>query len=67
MVDNEGQAATDPLSVDQSEAYNILNDLESQGKITSEKAELYKQKFYQLHKACLQNMENERHLAQKIS
>ena len=37
MVDNEGQAATDPLSVDQSEAYNILNDLESQGKIISEK------------------------------
>ena len=37
MVDNEGQAGPDPLSVDQSEAYNILNDLESQGKITSEK------------------------------
>ena len=37
MVDNEGQAGSDPLSVDQSEAYNILNDLENQGKLTPEK------------------------------
>ena len=39
-----------------SQAYNILAELEEQGKIAPEKAELYKQKFYILHEACIKNM-----------
>ena len=29
MVENDGAGGADPLSVDQSEAYNILQDLEN--------------------------------------
>ena len=50
-----------------SQAYNILMDLEQQGKLPADKVDMYKKKFYVLHEACIKNMNNERKLSEKIS
>ena len=67
MVDSHQAELEEETRVEASQAYNILVELEQEGKITSEKAEMYKQKFFVLHKACIKNMENERKLSEKIS
>ena len=67
MVDNHQQELEEETRVEASQAYNILVNLQEEGKITPEKAELYKQKFYVLHEACIKNMQNERKLSEKIS
>ena len=58
MVDHHAELEEE-TRVEASQAYNILAELEQENKITPEKAELYKQKFYILHEACIKNMQNE--------
>lgn len=53
--------------VEASAAYLLLDQLEEEGKLSSEKVELFKQKFYILHESCIKNMQNERKLSEKIS
>ena len=67
MVDSHQNELDEETRVEASQAYNILSELEQDNKITPEKAELYKQKFYVLHEACIKNMQNERKLSEKIS
>jgi len=67
MVDSHQAELEEETRVEASQAYNILVSLQEDGKITPEKAELYKQKFYVLHEACIKNMQNERKLSEKIS
>lgn len=67
MVDSRQAELDEETRVEASQAYNILVSLQEDGKITSEKAELFKQKFYVLHEACIKNMQNERKLSEKIS
>ena len=67
MVDATQAVFEEETRVEASQAYNILVQLEEENKITPEKAELYKQKFYVLHEACIKNMQNERKLSEKIS
>ena len=67
MVESHHQEYEEETRVEASQAYNILDELEQEGKITTEKARLYKQKFYVLHEACIKNMQNERKLSEKIS
>ena len=67
MVDATQAEFEEETRVEASQAYNILVQLEEENKITPEKAELYKQKFYVLHEACIKNMQNERKLSEKIS
>jgi len=55
MVDHQAEL-DEETRVEASQAYNILADLEQEGLITTEKAELYKQKFYVLHDACIKEM-----------
>ena len=52
---------------DQQQAFNVLTELENEGKISAEKAAEYKEKFRVLHEACMQNMINENKLAEKMS
>ena len=66
MVDVQAELE-DETRVEASQAYNILDELEQEGKITHEKAEAYKQKFYILHEACIKEMQNERKLSEKVS
>lgn len=40
-------------NVQSSAAYQLLGELEGQGKITPEKCQLYKDKFFQLHKIMM--------------
>ena len=56
MVDSHQNELDEETRVEASQAYNILSELEQDNKITPEKAELYKQKFYVLHEACIKNM-----------
>lgn len=42
MVDNHQQELEEETRVEASQAYNILVNLQEEGKITPEKAELYK-------------------------
>ena len=67
MVDAHQAELDEETRVEASQAYNILAELEQEGKITTEKAELYKQKFYVLHDACIKEMQNERKLSEKVS
>ena len=46
-------------------AYTILDDLTKDNKIDGKAAEEAKEKFYRLHEALQQNMENETHLLKK--
>ena len=65
---SDAQAELDAETrVEASQAYNILAELENEGKITNERAEQYKQKFYVLHEACIKEMQNERKLSEKVS
>ena len=56
MVDSRQAELDEETRVEASQAYNILHTLQEDGKITPEKAELFKQKFYVLHEACIKNM-----------
>ena len=46
-------------------AYTILDDLQKEGKIDVKDADDAKEKFYRLHEALCQNMENETALLRK--
>lgn len=67
MVDAQQAEYEEETKVEASQAYNILAELEQEGLITHEKAELYKKKFYTLHDACIKEMQNERKLSEKVS
>lgn len=47
------------------DAYNTLDELQRDGKIEANTAAEAKEKFYRLHEALSQNIENETHLMKK--
>ena len=67
MVDTKTAEYEEEKNVEFSQAYNILAELEQEGLITNEKAELYKSKFFTLHEACVNEMKNEHKLSEKVS
>jgi chromosome segregation ATPase len=48
-----------------SQGFKILNELESEGKITLEKCDLLKQRFYKMHKIMTDNQAKETQLQQR--
>jgi chromosome segregation ATPase len=52
-------SAMEQHNLQSSAAYQQLHELEQEGKITPEKCELYKQKFFELHRIMMKNMETE--------
>eukprot|EP00347_Sterkiella_histriomuscorum_P000313 403376359 len=55
----------DIKNVQNTEAFNILQDLQKQGQLSSDTAEAYRQRFYQLHEVLVTNMENEQQLMKR--
>lgn len=65
-MSNEGGAPAGALrQMENHEAYNILDELQKEGKIEPSNAEEAKLKFYKLHEALVENMEAEQKLMKK--
>jgi hypothetical protein len=58
-MNNDGGPGGALRQMDNHEAYNIIDELTKDGKIESRGADEAKEKFYRLHEALVQNMENE--------
>ena len=58
----EGGDITD---ISNSPAYNFLDELAADGKLTKAVVDMYKQKYGQLHEYVLQTYENEKNLLKK--
>ncbi|CDW91529.1 UNKNOWN [Stylonychia lemnae] len=61
MASNDG----DIKNIQNTEAFTILQDLTKHGQLSQDAAEVYRQKFYQLHEVLVTNMENEQQLMKR--
>ena len=64
-MSGEGASGGALRNMENHEAYNILDELQKDGKIEPTNAEEAKVKFYKLHEALVENMEAEQKLMKK--
>ena len=62
---DDAAAAMEQHNLQFSPAYQSLNELENEGKLPPDKVSLYKQKFFDLHRIMMKNMETETLLTKK--